>query len=111
MKSKTSKQVSGAKGAKTQHIKLKQPKANGSRKFASSSLTGSVKTARGERRIPALAARAVIAAARRARSSGVTVVEVSGTHLVSVSPNGTRTVMKDIQPGVRVTVGKQIRLR
>lgn len=64
-----------------------------------------------ERHIPARAGAALVAASRRAKKARLSTMMVSDNRLVLVTPDGNRTSVKTIAPGVKVSIGTRITLR
>lgn len=64
-----------------------------------------------EEQIPALSASAVTVAYWAALAAGHSVLEVEGDAIVEVFPDGTRRVVKAIEPGTAAVVGTKMVLR
>jgi len=64
-----------------------------------------------EKQIPGRARTALVAAARRAKAKRLNTMEVVNGTLVLVSPDGERTVVKSVEPGITVKIGLKISLR
>ncbi len=64
-----------------------------------------------EEQIPALSASAVTVAYWAALAGGHSVLEVEGSAIVEVFPDGTRRVVKVIEPGTPAVVGTKMVLR
>lgn len=92
---------------KSTALKIHHPK---SENRAYNCVTVDMKTARTEDQIPRLAKYAVARAAKRARKSGLERVEVVSGKLVSIAPDGTHTVIRNLAPGVAVKIGKQTKV-
>jgi len=64
-----------------------------------------------ERGFPALSAKAFASARDRVLSSGQSVLQSSAGTIYQVFPDGHRVVVKQIDPPIRVKVGKTIAIR
>lgn len=64
-----------------------------------------------EQEVPAKAAIAVKQAYATALRSGRTVLIVEGDDLLSVAPNGSKTLVKKVQPSVKIPKGTKYKVK